>query len=130
MKSMPAMPDEYLLLSVLCAVPLSAVQSLELAGLRVPDEPKTITPMADEHRALLRRLTREGRMRWVPYGPDGGGYILTETGTETIDRYFERLGPAHAPRRGPALGELARLRLAAQRTRLLDTLHDHVQGQA
>lgn len=111
------LPFEYRLLSVFSCTPLMSIPALEAAGLRVPvtnpSDPHDPgrAPMSDAHRALLRRLSTDGRIRWVTWGPDGPGYVLTGYGEGALEIYHQRYGPAHAPRRGPALADL----LARQR---------------
>lgn len=112
------LPHEYRLLSVFSCAPLKSTPALEAAGLRLPVTDSTDpqdpgrAPISDAHRALLRRLTTDGRIRWVTWGgPDGPGYVLTGIGEAALEVYHQRYGPAHAPRRAPALAEV----LAAQR---------------
>lgn len=109
-----SLPDTYRLLSVFSGIPLGPVKALEAAGLRVPvtdprdpQDPGKVE-VSDYHRALLRQLAESGRIRWVSWGPDGAGYVLTGEGEAAIDIYYQRYGPAHAPRRGPSLAEIAR----------------------
>lgn len=107
------LPDTYRLLAVFSGIPLKSVPALEAAGLRVPvtdpTDPKDPgrAEISDHHRALLQRLANDGRIRWVSWGPDGCGYVLTGEGEVAIDGYFQRYGPAHAPRRGKSLREIA-----------------------
>lgn len=115
-----ALPPAYRLLAVFSGIPLKSIPALEAAGLRVPvTDPKDPNDpgraeVSDHHRALLRQLTRDGRIRWVSWGPDGCGYVLTGEGEVAIDQYFQRYGPAHTPRRGPSLAQIARENLAVQ----------------
>lgn len=97
------LPDTYLLLSVFSGVPLKSVPALKLAGLWTqPDG----APITDHQRALLRRLSADGRLRWVNWGPDGEGYVLTGYGEAALDGYYLTYGPAHAPRRGESLAQV------------------------
>ncbi|WP_104992703.1 hypothetical protein [Deinococcus sp. NW-56] len=102
------LPDTYRLLSVLSGIPLKTVPALKLAGLWTQDD---AAPITDAQRALLRQLTTDGRVRWVTWGPDGEGYVLTGYGEAALDVYHQRYGPANAPRRGPALASVIEARL-------------------
>ncbi|WP_295822590.1 hypothetical protein, partial [uncultured Deinococcus sp.] len=106
-------PDIYRLLAAFSGIPQSPVAALEAAGLRVPPTDDAATPateLTSEHRGLLRTLTVDGRIRWIPgpWGPDGPGYVLTGLGEAALDVYAQRYGPAYPRRPGPALGETAR----------------------
>lgn len=112
------LPDPYRLLAVFSGVPLKSLPALEAAGLRLPvtdpadPQDPGRAPVSDAHRALLRRLVESGRIRWVNWGPpEGCGYVLTGIGEVCIDEYFQRYGPAHSPRRGPPLIDVARANL-------------------
>lgn len=103
-------PETYRLLAVFSGIPLPVMPALIAAGLRREGDSSAIT---DHHRALLRDLNEgSGRIRWVSWGPDGPGYVLTGFGEEAIDVYAARYGLLRPPRRGPPLGEIAALRLA------------------
>lgn len=103
-------PETYRLLAVFSGIPLKSVPALVAAGLRVEGDPDAIS---EYHRALLRDLhERSGRLRWVSWGPDGPGYVLTGLGEAAIDVYAAQYGTLYPPRRGPSLGEIARARLA------------------
>ncbi|MFC4636969.1 hypothetical protein [Deinococcus hohokamensis] len=108
------LPELYRLLAVFSGLPLKTLPALEAAGLRVPGGASEIS---DAHRALLRLLTQQARIRWVTWGPTGPGYVLTGYGETALDVYHQRYGPAHAPRQAPPLGPLARHRVAVQRGR-------------
>lgn len=124
----PSLPDTYRLLSVFSGVPLRPHAALEAAGLRVPvTDPRDPqdpgkAPLSDHHRYLLRHLSAEtGRVRWVTWGPDGPGYVLTGHGELALDVYHQRYGPAHARRAGPPLAEVAvRNRLRDELLQVLD----------
>lgn len=115
-----ALPDTYRLLAVFSGIPLKTLPALEAAGLRVPvtdhGDPQDPgkAPISEHHRALLRQLACSGRIRWVSWGPDGPGYVLTGEGEVAIDGYYQRYGPAHAPRRGPSLAEIVRQKKALE----------------
>ncbi|THF69601.1 hypothetical protein E7T06_11335 [Deinococcus sp. Arct2-2] len=58
----PFIPDTYRLLAVFNLIPLKSLIALEFAELRQAGDSLEIS---DAHRALLRRLSNEGRIRWV-----------------------------------------------------------------
>lgn len=102
------LPDSYRLLSIFSGVPQKTVAALKASGLWQPAADSE--PIPDHLRGLLRTLAGDGRIRWVTWGPDGSGYVLTSLGESALDVYHQRYGPAHAPRRGPSLRELLRER--------------------
>ncbi len=104
-------PEIYRLLSVFNGIPKSTVPALKQSGLWLSDDH---APISDHMRGLLRQLATDGRIRWVTWGPDGPGYVLTGYGEAALDVYFHRYGPAHAPRQGPNLVEVLRQREARQ----------------
>lgn len=104
---MSELPHVYRLLSVFSGIPLGTFEALRRSGLW-----EDAGPVCDSHRALLRLLTTDGRIRWVTWGPDGPGYVLTGYGEVALETYFQRYGPAHAPRRGPNLAEIVRQKQA------------------
>ncbi|GAA5515073.1 hypothetical protein Dcar01_03837 [Deinococcus carri] len=101
----PSLPHIYRLLAVFSGVPTPPVPALKRAGLWLQDDHAEMTQY---QRGLLRILANDGRIRWVTWGSDGPGYVLTGYGETALDAYQQRYGPAYAPRRGPALGEIAR----------------------
>ncbi|CAM3664641.1 hypothetical protein [Deinococcus frigens] len=121
------LPDTYRLLATFSGVPLKTLPALEAAALRLPitdpsdpNDPGR-APISDHHRALLRQLAGSGRIRWVSWGPDGCGYVLTGHGELALDEYARRYGPAHTPRRGPSLAEVARQNLRRDQERAEQT---------
>ncbi|GHG35684.1 hypothetical protein GCM10017784_32140 [Deinococcus indicus] len=118
-QTLAPLPYPYRLLAVFSGVPLRPQAALEAAGLRVPvtdpgdPEDPGRAEISGEHRALLKLLADQGRVRWVTWGPDGAGYVLTGYGETALDAYHQRYGPAHAPRRGPSLAQVLKERQAA-----------------
>lgn len=104
---MTSLPDIYILLSVFSGIPLGPVAALKQSGLWTDEDD---APISDHLRGLLRTLARDGRIRWVTWGPDGPGYVLTGLGEVALDGYYQRYGPANAPRRGPSLAAVIRKR--------------------
>lgn len=107
-------PDTYRLLDTFSGEPLDPAAALIAAGLRSkilnPTDPRDPgrAPITDAHRALLRELHVHRRcIDWR-----GTGYVLTPTGTQLLNDYFDRYGPLHTPRRAPPLSETARAHLA------------------
>lgn len=101
----PGLPDLYRLLAVFSGIPKPTLPALRASGLWTQDEHAAIS---DYQRGLLRILATDGRIRWVTWGPDGPGYVLTGYGDAALDVYRQRYGPAHTPRRGPSLGEISK----------------------
>ncbi|MBB6016783.1 hypothetical protein [Deinococcus radiopugnans] len=99
------LPPIYRLLAVFSGVPKTTMNALQDSGLWTQEEGAAIS---DHQRGLLRVLSTDGRIQWVTWGPDGPGYVLTGFGEAALDTYAQRYGPAHAPRRGPSLAEVAR----------------------
>jgi len=106
-----SLPDTYRLLSVFSGIPLKSVAALKLAGLWAQDDS---APISDHLHALLRRLSDDGRIRWVAWGPDGEGYVLTGYGAAALDNYHQTYGPA--------LAEVLERRLLAAFTGAAQTL--------
>lgn len=96
-------PDLYRLLAVFSGIPTPTLPALIAAGLH---SGKAAEPISEQQRALLRMLTTDGRIRWVTWGPDGPGYVLTGIGEEAVKIYAQRYGPAHARRRWPPMREM------------------------
>lgn len=118
-----ALPVEYRLLSVFSCDPLDVLPALEAAGLRSPDDRRR--PISDGERRLLRDLTTHARIRWVTWPragrpgqpghtPERSGYILTGIGECALEVYHQQYGPAHAPRRAPALADVLTGQASAQ----------------
>lgn len=106
------LPDVYRLLAVFSGIPKTTLSALHDSGLWTQEDGAAIS---DHQRGLLRVLSTDGRIQWVTWGPDGPGYVLTGFGEAALDTYAQRYGPAHAPRRGRSLGEIARERRQAAR---------------
>lgn len=119
-------PEIYRLLAVFSGIPLGPVAALEAAGMRVPVTDRHdlrdpgLEELSDEHRALLRLLADQGRIRWVkwPQEKKGGrfvppveGYVLTGYGETALEVYRNDHGPTFPIRRAVPLGVLARHRL-------------------
>lgn len=103
-------PHIYRLLAVFSGIPTPPIAALKKSGLWADDDHAKAIP---EHlRGLLRTLKDDGRIRWVTWGPDGPGYVLTGLGESALDVYHQRYGPALAPRSGPSLAEIIRQRKA------------------
>lgn len=124
------LPDTYRLLAAFSGVPLKTLPALEAAGLRLPvtdpsdpDDPGR-TPISDHHRALLRQLAGSGRIRWVSWGPDGCGYVLSGHGEVALDEYAQRYGPAYTPRRGKTLADVAAATLSQDMNTALTILRE------
>ncbi|MVN86892.1 hypothetical protein GO986_08955 [Deinococcus sp. HMF7620] len=96
-------PDLYRLLAVFSGIPMPVLPALVAARLHSGDQRE---PISDHQRGLLRWLAGQGRIRWVNWGPDGAGYVLTGYGETRLVTYEAQYGPAHAPRRGPPLREV------------------------
>lgn len=108
------LPDMYRLLAVFSGVPKTTMNALQDSGLWTQEKGAAIS---NYQRGLLRMLDIEGRIRWVSWGPDGCGYVLTGEGEVALDTYAQRYGPAHAPRRGPSLAEVAQENLRRDQER-------------
>lgn len=91
---MSVLPPAYRLLATMSGVPIMHVEALKRAGLWGEHQKPGAEHMTDEQRALLAHLVEQKRIRWVPWGPDGEGYVLTGTGEGVLSVYFNKYGPA------------------------------------
>ena len=107
---MSKLPNIYILLSVFSGIPLGPVAALKKSGLWADDDH---APISDYLRGLLRILAKDSRIRWVTWGPDSPGYVLTGLGEAALDVYHTCYGPANAPRQGPNLADVLKQRAAA-----------------
>lgn len=85
------LPHIYLLLAAASGIPTRPETLLKVAGLWTQEEH---APMTDHQRSLLRMAATDGRLRWVSWGPEGKGYVLTGLGEAAVDVYHGRYGPA------------------------------------
>lgn len=85
------LPRIYLLLAAASGIPMRPETLLKIAGLWIQEEH---APMTDYQRSLFRMAATDGRLRWVNWGPDGSGYVLTGLGEAAVDVYNTRYGPA------------------------------------
>lgn len=101
-------PDLYRLLATFSGIARPTLSALVAAGFH---SGRRAEPISEQHRALLRLLTQQARIRWTTEGPDGPGYVLTGHGEIALATYQAKYGPAHAPRRWPPLREVLAFRL-------------------